>query len=161
MAADFIDYIEMGSEFNEVRPWDGTASRVEPGDYEVVVKSAVPGQSKQGNSQLEVTYEVVDGPMKGRTVRKWYPTKRNSPGVSRLKALTVAAGVPTDDRGGFAISALLNSHLMITVTEREYPTTDATTGQAVMRTTADVQGERAIEQPQARPPARPAANQRR
>lgn len=46
-------------------------AQLTPGMHLGRVKSAVPGYSKNGNEQLEVTFSIVGGPNDGRSTKYW------------------------------------------------------------------------------------------
>ena len=42
---------------------------IPPGDYPAVITSATPGLTKNGDDKVTVTYEIIDGPHKGKTLK--------------------------------------------------------------------------------------------
>jgi len=151
MAIDYaaqgnLDYIDMNLADPAVKPWDGTSSRLPPGEYEFEIKTAGRDQSRKGNPVLVLENEVVNEcEQKGRTMRATFTLMTDSNASrQRLKNLTEACGVPLDDRGGFSSGALVGARYAAIVVHEEYSEMNTSTGQQETRTAARIQGEMAI-----------------
>jgi hypothetical protein len=88
------------------------------GDYVAKLLRAVGELSKKGSPQVICTFEILEGPQAGDELKAWYgvdvqdyvrkdgsPGKRSF-GISRIKALLIAAGDPIPERGQIPTGSL-------------------------------------------------------
>lgn len=157
---DFVDYIDMNLNDENITPWDGQGGSNKPipdGEYEFEIKMVEKQTSKKGNPTLVVDLEVVtDGEAKGLTCRQWYSLKQDvDASRRRMKSLILASGIALDGQGGFSAQQLVGAHFIATVRHEEYEDMNAQTGQPVTKTGTRVISERPVAPPEKAAPTPP------
>lgn len=165
MATDFVDYVDMNLNDDTLKAWDGERTPApNPGTYIFAITKAAKEQSKKGNPQLTIDFEVVsavdggDTPEKGKTLRGWYSLRTDvDASRRRMKNLIMASQCPLDERGGFSVQSLEGCVLQATVRQEEYEDLDASTGQPVRRTSNRLSGEKPVANAEPEPAPAPRA----
>lgn len=71
------------------------------GDYPAVIRSATPGITGKGDDKVEVTYEIIDGPHRGKTIKKHTVTffkNRSTKGAGMALDFLKAIGEPWEGK---------------------------------------------------------------
>lgn len=146
--SEFVGYIPMRLNDENLQPWDGTRSRVDPGTYDFEIERTAFDTSRKGNRTLVVTAKVVapvESPMVNRNMRCSYVISDEDFARRRMLALIVACGAVLDEQGGFTAESLVGLQFTADVVADNFETIDDKTGQPVSREVTKWVGERPIE----------------
>lgn len=160
-----LDYIDMN--LNEVDAWDGASSLIPAGNYELEIAKIEGGQSRAGNPKMVITYKVTEAHEEAeenqaavdRTVMQSYSLDAsNDVTRRRIKALTLAAEVEIDTRGGFNPNDMIGARIFAEARLDTYTETNPTTQERVERNSLRIFRERPAQEavaPQAAAPPAP------
>lgn len=147
-----IGYID--GNLNDVDPYDGGQSLVNPGEYHLKGTKVEGGTSQSGNSKMVVAWEILDAvgdlaeenaDMVGRTMLQSYSLNLTNDTVrARLRSLTEALGIK-DERGGFDPNDIVDAEMVAEVIGQTYTKANAVTGQPEERATLKVIRERHLD----------------
>jgi hypothetical protein len=147
-----IGYID--ANLNDVEPYDGGTSLVNPGEYHLKATKIMGGTSQSGNSKMVVTYEILEAigdladenaDMKGRTIVQSYSLNLTNDTVrARLRSLTEALGVK-DERGGFDPDGIVDAEMVAEVIAQTYTKSNPVTGQPEERQSLKLIRERNVD----------------
>lgn len=147
-----IGYID--GKLNDVQPYDGGTSLVNPGEYHLKGTKVEGGTSQSGNSKMVITYEIVaavgdlaqeNTDMAGRNIIQSYSLNLTNDTVrARLRSLTEALDVK-DERGGFNAEDIVGAEMVAEVVAQTYTRANPVTAQPEERATLKVIRERHVD----------------
>jgi hypothetical protein len=130
-----LGYIDAGLT-DDITPWDGSFSSINPGDYVFEVTEIKGGQAQSsGNPTMVLSYvaiqalDPINDDQVDREVIQSYSLNLTKKGTKRrLKSLLQALGVPIDNRGGFDPNKCIGARMVAEATLNSYKVENPTLG---------------------------------
>ena len=146
MSEEFVGYIPMKLNDENLTPWDGTRTSVEPGTYDFEIERTAFDQSRKGNRTLVVNARIItDGDMFNRQMRNSYVISEDDFARRRMLALVQATEAEIDEQGGFNAETLVGLQFTADVVQDEFKSVNEQTGQPEIRQVTKWVGERPVE----------------
>lgn len=133
---------------NEVKPWNGEANILPPGDYIFEITDVEQKQSSKGNPQMELSLEVIAGvepvteQYNGAKSKHWLSLLPAAAG--RVRNMIDACGIRLAAKGTFDDQDLIGRQFAGTVVENVYQKMDAGTGATRDVVNTRIQNERSL-----------------
>lgn len=146
MSEQFVDYIPMKLNDENLTPWDGTRTNVEPGTYDFEIERTGFDQSRAGRRTLVVNARIItEGDMFNRQMRQSYVVSEDDFARRRMLSLVQATEAEVDDQGGFTAESLIGLQFTADVIQDEFKTVNEQTGQPEVRQVTKWVAERTVE----------------